>query len=884
MRAQCWTLERFRPSWGTGLQARRLLTVVLATAGVLCATAAPALAKEGLGVVGTFGGPGAAKLSLVPFGEGEEREGEPGSGVAVSSADDVYVADTNNDRVEWFNSTGSKVEGEFNGSGKLANEAGKQAPQPLSNPEAIAVDNDPASPSFEDVYVADTTQGVLDKFTATGEFIFQLKIKGVSAVAIDPSGDLWLREANHKQEEARVQEYSNAVKNVLVTSLEAPAKDGAVIAVDSEDNLYLNELTGEVGKFTDTGTPFGSLGDLCGGGSGSCGMTGLAVDPATNGLFVDRDSFMAQYGPFGEPFQVPVFVSKPNTLGSGAGLAVGPSNHEIYVADAATNDIVVFADGPGPEVPETLGTKELEPNSVILEGELSPHGETGEVKYHFLYSTEGTCTGAANAGIAPVPAATLAEASKALVHVEATHLVPLEEYTYCLAVENNFTEGDVGEVGPPKTFTTPAAAPEVVGESASSVNAEVREFAAAINPENQETTYSFEYSTEGKTGPGEALEGAIHTVPGGSPISGFSLEGLPAGVQVEELRVKATYYYRVVATNATGTTDGKVEAYTKLPLLENESVSARTSISATLEATVNPVFVNGTKYAFEYATEAAALGTSQATVVGKGKLPEAEVSEQFPVSVGIVSLRPDQTYYYRVVAENVVSEETTNANEGNPVDGPIESFKTYAGPAATTGEAQNITGTSATLSGAVNPGGAPTTYEFAYISEAGYLEAQEVGAANPYAAGATTESRRLSASETTQAVGPVQAIGLLPSTIYHYALIATNQFGIQSIGEDHTFTTGPSTPPVPPPNPITQTAGVPYLLTVPATTTLAFPANDLPKEEHTNSTGPTPLTNKQKLNKALKACRKDKKSKRQKCEHAARSKYKVPAKKGHAQK
>src|ERR1700733_5948686 len=236
---------------------RKPIAALVVVLGVLAFSSAPALAKEGLGVVGTFAGPGAAKLSLVPFGEGGNgREGEPGSGVAVNSADDVYVADTNNNRVEWFNSTGTKVEGEFNGSGQLANEGGKQAPQPLSKPEAIAVDNDPASPSFEDVYVVDTSQGVLDKFTATGAFIFQLKVTSVSAVAVDPSGDLWLREASRGEEEAHVQEDSNAVENFFFTSLEAPARhDGSVIAVDSEDNLYLNELTGEVGKFSKTGTP-----------------------------------------------------------------------------------------------------------------------------------------------------------------------------------------------------------------------------------------------------------------------------------------------------------------------------------------------------------------------------------------------------------------------------------------------------------------------------------------------------------------------------------------------------------------------------------------------------------------------------------------------------
>ncbi len=44
----------------------------------------------------------------------------------------------------------------------------------------------------------------------------------------------------------------------------------------------------------------------------------------------------------------------------------------------------------------------------------------------------------------------------------------------------------------------------------------------------------------------------------------------------------------------------------------------------------------------------------------------------------------------------------------------------FVPPEITTCEAQNITRTSATLSGAVNPKGSEATYYFEYISEAGY--------------------------------------------------------------------------------------------------------------------------------------------------------------------
>ena len=110
-------------------------------------------------------GSGPGELSMVPQTYYTLRpEVEillPGSGVAVSSAGDVYVADTANDRVEWFSSSGV-YEGQFS----------------VSEPEDIAIDDSGKTvaedPSVGDVYVVDAKQGVVDKFSATGEHLFAI--------------------------------------------------------------------------------------------------------------------------------------------------------------------------------------------------------------------------------------------------------------------------------------------------------------------------------------------------------------------------------------------------------------------------------------------------------------------------------------------------------------------------------------------------------------------------------------------------------------------------------------------------------------------------------------------------------------------------------------
>jgi hypothetical protein len=98
-------------------------------------------------------------------------------------------------------------------------------------------------------------------------------------------------------------------------------------------------------------------------------------------------------------------------------------------------------------------------------------------------------------------------------------------------------------------------------------------------------------------------------------------------------------------------------------------------------------------------------------------------------------------------------------------------------PTVTTGNATNLTQTSATLHGTVKPNNQATTWHFEYGTTTAYgTNTPEQG---PVAAGSGTT--KVSADSTA----------LAPGTVYHYRLVGTNPSG--SIpGKDHTFTTRPA--------------------------------------------------------------------------------------------
>lgn len=96
-----------------------------------------------------------------------------------------------------------------------------------------------------------------------------------------------------------------------------------------------------------------------------------------------------------------------------------------------------------------------------------------------------------------------------------------------------------------------------------------------------------------------------------------------------------------------------------------------------------------------------------------------------------------------------------------------------AKPKLKTNSAGSVKGTSATLHGSVNAGGAKTTYYFEYGTSMAY--------------GSKTAKRTLKPGDATKRVS-VKIKGLKPGTTYHFRVLAKNSAG-SAKGKDRTFTT-----------------------------------------------------------------------------------------------
>ena len=717
-------------------------------------TSAPALASEGFGVAGTFGSSSSTVVDPQPL--------SGPNGVAVNEeTSEVYIVDQGNNRVEYFSSAGV-FEHQFNGQeidGAPAG-AGHEAPAKLSGPTGIAIDNS-TGPSKGDVYVIDAGSGVIDKFSATGEYISQLGgfAGDLLAIAVDVAGNLWVYNGDGSGE-GQVNEFNQA--GTREDQFATDHGTGAALAVDSLDNLYLSLGCGCLSKYDASGGQQDASET-----EGIAPISGLAVDLATNDLYVGLGTWIAQYGPFGEPLSAPVRHTRYDALSAGAGIAVNSSTHAVYAADPGANDVAIVGEGPTPPPPKTDAASEVRSSSASLNGDLNPEGVAGGLGFWFSWAQGSSCTGPGSAttsfdnggsnvtGESDVDESTLIRG-----------LRPETEYSFCFAAENGFgqTEGPVVKFS---TVSTSAVfEPTVDSESASGLTPHDERLEARIATENQATKWHFEYASKVL---GETLEGPVSV--GSGTLSG-NLEEQSAGVEVTGLKPDTTYYFRVVAVNPSGERKGKVEAFTtpapQPPGVEVSEIYGRpvlaelTHTSATVSGIVDPNNLPVEACEFQYVTEAVfipndSFGLSPGAVRCTPSASELGSGDAI-VGVGatIAGLEPNTSYYFRLVARN----------EGGLSGTPGFQFRTLPEPpTASTGEASQVGPSSATISGEVDPGSSgpnsDTTYFFQYSIGTGYEERL------PILSGDVGEGQ-------TALKESVQLTGLEPDTTYHYRIIASN--------------------------------------------------------------------------------------------------------------
>jgi DNA-binding beta-propeller fold protein YncE len=325
-----------------------VLTMVCCLVPAVCAeTLSPHYAdvpsSNAIANAAVFGGDVQTPLSAVTYitqwgseGTGNGEFDLP-EGVAVDSSGNVYVADTQNNRIQKFTSSGSPLktwgsEGDANGH--------------FDVPSGIAVD------SSGNVYVADTYNDRIQKFTASGTFIKAWGEWGSEngefyhpyGVAVDKNGYVYVADSGND----RIQKSTSSG-----TFIKAWGSSGtgngqfdvpSGIAVDSSGNVYVADTNNHrIQKFTSSGTfikAWGSYGDANGQFSYPIGV---AVDSSGNVYITDSNNARIQVF-----FPSSTYITKWGSDGIGngqfdypCGIAVDKSGN-VYVADTGNYRIQKF--------------------------------------------------------------------------------------------------------------------------------------------------------------------------------------------------------------------------------------------------------------------------------------------------------------------------------------------------------------------------------------------------------------------------------------------------------------------------------------------------------------------------------------------------------------
>jgi len=305
--------------------------------------------------------------------------------------------------------------------------------------------------------------------------------------------------------------------------------------------------------------------------------------------------------------------------------------------------------------------------------------------------------------------------------------------------------------GADRTFTTLTATglPVVTTNPATLIASFSATLNGSVNPHGLTTTVSFQYGTTtayGSTTPMQTQTGNTYR---------------NIAANISGLSANTAYHFRIVATNSAGTKFGADRTFTTLsvtgpPVVTTNPASFIASFSATLNALLDPHGLP-TSVHFQYGTT---------PIYGLTTAPQSRNGNTFQaVGANVAGLTANTLYHFRVVASN-------NAGTTMSSDNTFTTLAATGPPVVITNAAVNVTTSSATLNGSLDPHGLSTTVYFQYGLTASY------GSVTPMQTQTGNTYRTITANIS----------GLAPHTTYHFRMVASNSGGTR-MGSDRTFTT-----------------------------------------------------------------------------------------------
>jgi hypothetical protein len=660
---------------GTGTPSPRAIILALV---VTCLFLAPAAAQADT----SFGEPGT--------GAGQFSQLFGGVATSQKEGDDVYVLDAGqNQRVSQFTPAGVFVRsfgwGVLDGAAELqtcTTATGCQAGQEGSGPgqldwsDEIAVDNDPASPSYGDLYVVDQRNFRIEKYSPSGEFLLMFggEVDHTTHADLCTAEDIAVK---HDTCGAGVpgtgpgRFYESSVHIFHTAAQSFSEANSNSIAVGLGGTVYVGDFR-RVQEFESDGTFLRQLGL-----PEAQFVTSLAVNesghvfansPALNESQLVR---LPSAGTFTVTFKgqttpsLPFDVSETALQQAIEGLStVGAGNiHTEFATDSGVQTLRVYfikslGDANLPQMTASSATVETLVEGAA--GELLQLGPTGEVLQTYDETGEPAHIALDEEGDLLLSDAMTADfrifkpdgslyavfTSDQLSNPRGIAVGSAAGKLYATA-SKQLAAVDLPKAGPPLIKLGSERATDVLTTTAT--------LHAILNPEGFETHYRFQYVTQ------QHFEAEGFANPEETPlikIEGPPIHDEPVSVPISALAKGTVYHYRALAESECHgavppaqecLAEGPDQTFETLPPVTVRNFTTQTVApeEVILEAELNP---NGSAIPTHYAICYGAEAGHYAAGCSEGTLPPGNTFQS--VSAAFTGLQPNTSYHYRLTATN----------------------------------------------------------------------------------------------------------------------------------------------------------------------------------------------------------------------------------------